>query len=50
MIWPSSLWKESTVRVPLMESSFWTRSSTAFLASTTRGWSSGTFSYGAFDR
>ena len=47
MMWPSSLWNESTVREPSMLSSVLIRSFTALTASTTAGSSKATFGNGA---
>ncbi len=43
MTLPSSLWKESTVRFPLMERSFFVRSATSASTFFTSGWVGSTF-------
>lgn len=50
MMWPSSRWKESTLRSPLIERNFSIRSVTDALASTTAGWSSEILSKGPLAR
>ena len=50
MMLPSSLWKESTERSPLIDRSFCTRASTEARASATASWDSSSLSNGPLAR